>query len=163
MRKITAIFISTAIVLTLGACGSSVSKDAGSDSVPTTMQEKSSASATSNSSSEARTEAENAKDGVADDSSSAENASSSSEVTASFKEMMDGYESFMGDYVEFMKKYKSSDNVASMLSDYTEMMQKYTDWAAKIDEVDSDSLSPADSAYYLEVQGRVLQKMSEVS
>ena len=75
---------------------------------------------------------------------------------------MDGYEKFMGEYVEFMKKYQDSGNAASMLADYGKMMSSYAEWTAKYEEIDSDSLSDADLAYYLEVQGRVLQMLSEV-
>ena len=76
---------------------------------------------------------------------------------------MDGYENFMNDYVEFMKKYQDSDDTASMLADYGKMMSNYAEWTAKFDDIDSGSLSAEDTAYYLEVQGRVLQKLSEIS
>lgn len=82
--------------------------------------------------------------------------------SSDFRAMMDGYEQFMNSYVEFMKKYENSDDTASMLADYGSMMQQYSDWSQKFDSVDESSLSAEDQAYYLEVQGRVLQKLSEV-
>lgn len=100
----------------------------------------------------------------ATDESSAENSTESTPATSSsdFRAMMDGYEQFMNSYVEFMKKYEDSDDTASMLADYGSMMQQYSDWSQKFDSVDESSLSAEDQAYYLEVQGRVLQKLSEV-
>lgn len=49
-----------------------------------------------------------------------------------------------------------------MLADYGSMMQQYSDWSQKFDDVDESALSAEDQAYYLEVQGRVLQKLSEI-
>lgn len=82
--------------------------------------------------------------------------------SSDFRAMMDGYEQFMNSYVEFMKKYEDSDDTTSMLADYGSMMQQYSDWSQKFDDIDESSLSAEDQAYYLEVQGRVLQKLSEV-
>ena len=98
------------------------------------------------------------------DESSADSSTESTPATSSsdFRAMMDGYEQFMNSYVEFMKKYENSDDTASMLADYGSMMQQYSDWSQKFDSVDDSSLSAEDQAYYLEVQGRVLQKLSEV-
>ena len=61
-----------------------------------------------------------------------------------------------------MKKYEDSDDTTSMLADYGSMMQQYSDWSKKFDDVDENSLSADDQAYYLEVQGRVAQKLSEI-
>ncbi len=85
-------------------------------------------------------------------------------VTPSFKEYMDGYESFMNSYVEFMKKYKnaSSAEIASMLTDYSTWMTKYSEWIDKLDDIDVNTLSAADYAYYFEVYGRVMQKIAEL-
>lgn len=82
--------------------------------------------------------------------------------SSDFRALMDGYEQFMNSYVEFMKKYEDSDDTTSMLADYGSMMQQYSDWSKKFDDVDESSLSADDQAYYLEVQGRVAQKLSEV-
>ena len=105
----------------------------------------------------ADTSSESSTDSSADTSSDASSTSS-----ASFRETMDGYEQFMNSYVEFMKKYKDSDDTASMLADYGSMMKQYSDWSKKFDDVDKSSLSADDQAYYLEVQGRVAQKLSEI-
>ncbi len=86
-----------------------------------------------------------------------------SQVSADFKASMDSYEKFFDQYVEFMKKYKDSGNSISMLADYTKMMQQYTDTMTKLNAIDQNSLSAADEAYYLEVMGRITQKLASVA
>ena len=76
---------------------------------------------------------------------------------------MDSYEKFFDQYVEFMKKYKDSGNSISMLADYTKMMQQDTDTMTKLNAIDQNSLSAADEAYYLEVMGRITQKLASVA
>lgn len=87
----------------------------------------------------------------------------SSQVSADFKASMDSYEQFFDQYVEFMKKYKDSGNSVSMLADYTKMLQQYTDTMNKLNAIDQNSLSAADEAYYLEVMGRITQKLASVA
>lgn len=97
----------------------------------------------------------------------ASSAQSSGEVTPEFKEMMDSYETFMNQYCDFMVKYvnatSSGDSATlfAMTADYASLVQQELDWASKIDGIDESTLSPADDAYYLEVQGRVLKKLGE--
>lgn len=82
--------------------------------------------------------------------------------TVSFKESMDSYEKSINDYVEFMKKYEESDDQASMINDYTALMNQYTDTMNKLNSIDKNSLSASDLAYYNEVNGRILQKLTEI-
>nr|WP_278754405.1 DUF6591 domain-containing protein [Bifidobacterium catenulatum] len=86
-----------------------------------------------------------------------------SQVSADFKASMDSYEQFFDQYAEFMKKYKDSGDSISMLADYTKMMQQYTDTMNKLNAIDQNSLSAADEAYYLEVMGRITQKLASVA
>ena len=88
--------------------------------------------------------------------------SANGEVTPAFKEMMDDYESFMDDYVAFMKKYQNSDDTLGMLEDYNTMMADYAEYMKKVNAVDTDTLSEADLAYYLEVTGRVNKKLASI-
>ena len=89
--------------------------------------------------------------------------STDSQQSADFKASMDSYEQFFDQYVEFMKKYKDSGDSISMLADYTKMMQQYTDTMNKLNAIDQNSLSAADEAYYLEVMGRITQKLASVA
>lgn len=84
-------------------------------------------------------------------------------VTPEFKEMMDSYEAFFDEYVEFMKKYKESGNQAEMMADLADYMSKYSDMMSKLNAVNESELSIADSAYYLEVSGRITKKLAEVA
>ena len=89
------------------------------------------------------------------------------EVTPEFKETMDGYEAFMNSYCDFMVKYTDATNsgdtttLLSMTADYASLIQQELDWMGKIDAIDENTLSPADAAYYVEVQARVSQKLIE--
>ena len=91
----------------------------------------------------------------------------SGEVTPEFKEMMNSYEAFMNRHCDFMVKYVNATNsgdsttLLAMTADYANLVQQELDWASKIDGIDESTLSPADDAYYLEVQGRVLKKLGE--
>ncbi len=96
------------------------------------------------------------------ESSKAESSKTSDKVTTSFKETMDSYEQFMNQYVEFMKRYSESPDDLDMITEYTEMLQKYNELTEKINAIDEDSLSSADLAYYLEVTGRVTEKLTEI-
>ncbi len=85
------------------------------------------------------------------------------QVSADFKATMDSYEQFFDQYVEFMKKYKDSGDSVSMLADYMKMMEQYSDTMNKLNAVDQNSLSAADEAYYIEVMGRITQKLASVA
>lgn len=90
-------------------------------------------------------------------------ASASGEVTPSFKEYMDSYEAFFDEYIAFMDKYEeSTDYTPEMLDDFNTYMERYTDTTAKMNEVDTGALSPADLAYYNEVNARVYEKLYDL-
>ena len=81
-------------------------------------------------------------------------------VDPDLKAFLDEYEEFMDKYIEFMQKYENSSNTAAMFADYTVMLAKYASFTEKLDRYDSDTMSAADSAYYLEVVTRVNQKLT---
>lgn len=90
-------------------------------------------------------------------------ASASGEVTPSFKEYMDSYEAFFDECIAFMDKYEeSTDYTPEMLDDFNTYMERYTDMTAKMNEVDTGALSPADLAYYNEVNARVYEKLYDL-
>lgn len=93
----------------------------------------------------------------------AEGASILGEVTPSFKEYMDSYEKFFDEYIAFMDKYEeSTDYTPEMLDDFNTYMERYADMTTKMNEVDTGALSPADLAYYNEVNARVYEKLYEL-
>ena len=84
-------------------------------------------------------------------------------VSADFKAVMDEYEKFIDKYVKFMKKYEKEGRPLSMLSEYTELLPQYTEFAETMAAYNGDNLPAADYAYYIEVMGRVSQKLLELN
>lgn len=84
----------------------------------------------------------------------------SDEIRPETKEALDSYEEFMGEYAEFMKKYNENSSDTTLLKDYTSYMTKYADFTDKINKMEDD-LNDAELNYYLKVQARVLDKLSE--
>lgn len=80
-----------------------------------------------------------------------------------FKEAMDSYEAFIDEYCDFMKKYAESPTDVELLAEYADYMSQYTETMKKIDAVDEAELSDAELQYYLEVTGRVTQKLAETA
>ena len=89
--------------------------------------------------------------------------SSSTSVNPEFKEAMDSYELFFDKYIEFMKKYEKTNGDLNALADYARFMTQYADMMQKMEAIDDESLSEADSTYYLKVSSRIYKKLSEVS
>lgn len=84
-------------------------------------------------------------------------------LRSDFKEAMDSYENFMDEYVAFMKKYKDNPSDAGLLADYASYMSKYADMVEKFDKWESEDLTDAELAYYIDVQTRVSKKLLEVA
>lgn len=90
-------------------------------------------------------------------------------VSPDFKAAMDSYEAFFDEYVEFMKKYETmldSDNpmaALTWLSEYTSWLNRYAETMDKLNDIDEDSLSVADYAYYIDVMARINKKLLEVA
>lgn len=87
----------------------------------------------------------------------------SSSVTSELKDFLDSYEAFADEYIAFMQKYNESDDTLSMLSDYNNMLSRYADFSQKIDSYNTDEMSAADAAYFLEVTSRIDQKLINAS
>ena len=103
-------------------------------------------------------------DGASDDASDTAEASDSTEVDPELAEWLDAYEAFMDSYVDFMLEYEdaSDDEALDMLADYTEMLAEYAEFAAELEEWDTDEMSTADLAYYLEVTARIEERLAEL-
>ncbi|MBE5891601.1 MAG: hypothetical protein E7282_11660 [Lachnospiraceae bacterium] len=78
-----------------------------------------------------------------------------------FRKWLDEYEEFMDKYVEFMKNYDSTD--ANQMAEYLELLNQYNDYIAATEELDESDYSEGDWEYYLEVQNRVIKKLSEIN
>ena len=80
-----------------------------------------------------------------------------------FKAAMDSYEEFIDEYVSFMKKYNENPNDLGLLADYATYMSKYADFMEDFEQWEDEEMNTAETAYYIEVQARVNQKLLEVS
>lgn len=89
---------------------------------------------------------------------------SSEEVDPDFKATMDSYETTINNYCDFMEKYNNAgpEDTAAMLADYTSYLQQYTETIDALNSIDETSLNAADLAYYIEVNGRISQRLLEV-
>lgn len=85
-------------------------------------------------------------------------------LSKDFKDAMDSYEEFFDEYVAFMKKYKESNGTdLSLVLDYSKYLTKYADMMKKFEEWEDKNLSIAETSYYVQVQGRITQKLLEVA
>lgn len=84
---------------------------------------------------------------------------SSDGVSAEFKEAMDSYEKFFDDYVDIMQKMADNPSDSTILAEYTEFMGKYTDTMTKFEAIEDSDMNDAETAYYIEVQTRINQKL----
>lgn len=103
------------------------------------------------------TEKENGKETEAKDESS------SGGISSDFKAAMDSYEKFFDEYVAIMKKYANNPSDMSILGDYTKYMGQYADMMADFEKWESEDMNAAETAYYIEVQGRITKKLLEVA
>ena len=83
--------------------------------------------------------------------------------SSDFKKYMDSYESFMNKYVEFIKKYNKNPSDLTLLAKYADMINEYSKQLDEFDKYDdTHDLTSEELSYYLEVQSRVLKKLSEI-
>lgn len=83
-------------------------------------------------------------------------------IRSEFKSAMDSYEKFFDEYVVIMKKYANNPNDMSVLGDYTKYIGKYAKMMEDFEKWESNDMNDAETAYYIEVQGRITKKLLEV-
>lgn len=138
-------------VMGLTGCGSNEQEAAD-------QQAESSVEAVAESNSET-TESATETDAVASDSSTA---AADDEISPEFRESMDGYEAFFDEYVEYMKKAAEDPTNTEVLMGMSDMITKGNEMRSEFDAIADEDLSVAEKAYYLEVQARIMAKLSEV-
>ena len=146
--------IAAIMVVSLAACGedASVSSTDSSESVSQSEESSENAGAEENQSSDVPSESDDSAEAAADG------------LRPEFKEAMDSYEAFFDEYVAFMEKYAASDGSdLSLLADYASYMSTYADMMADLEAWDSEEMSPAETAYYIEVQARISQKLLSIA
>ena len=64
----------------------------------------------------------------------------------------------------FMKKYAESDGSdPGIFTDYADYVNKYATFCADFEQWENEDLNAAETAYYLEVQARVAEKLLTVN
>lgn len=77
---------------------------------------------------------------------------------------MDEYERFIDGYIAFMKEYKSDPkNTVLMIMDYKEYGDKYREYERIVDELSGTEMAQEDKLYYIEVNARVREKLSQIN
>ena len=89
--------------------------------------------------------------------------SDNGKIRSDFKTAMDSYEKFFNEYAAIMKKYAKNPGDTSILADYSKYVGKYSQMMSDFEKWESKDMNNAELAYYLEVQGRITQKLLEVS
>lgn len=84
-------------------------------------------------------------------------------VDPELKAFLDSYEAFVDEYVDIMKKYsEDSSDVTGMLGDYLNALEQLAEFEEKVEAYDTEKMSAADLAYYLEVTSRCTKKLLSV-
>lgn len=112
---------------------------------------------------ESTTTAATSEESSSGDTTIADGSKNSDVVDPKLKEFLDSYEAYMDEYIAFMKKMNDDPTNASLLTEYTKMMVKYNEFAQAIEKYDTEKMSTADSAYYLEVMARVNKKLMDAN
>ena len=84
-------------------------------------------------------------------------------IRPEFKEAMDSYEAFFDEYVEFMNQYAKSESTPALLLEYSEFLTQYSETMQKMEEWESGELSKEETLYYIEVTGRINQKLASAA
>ena len=93
----------------------------------------------------------------------AQEGESTDDLDPEFKEMMDSYEAFFDEYIAFMEKYKENPTDMSLLSELSDMLTKEAEMLKEMEGLDQSEMSSAELAYYLEVTGRIYEKLAKVT
>lgn len=83
-------------------------------------------------------------------------------IRPEFKKAMDAYEEFYDEYCDLMAQYTKNPTDFSLLTKYGNMLSKMTEIDAAFEKWNDADMTTAEAAYYLEVNGRVLQKLAKV-
>lgn len=156
MKKLLCVCVMSCVLVGLCACGTR-------QSMPITTEETSEVT-TAKETEEVSVE-EDTTEEPKETSNSQEEIAGSDAVTPEFKELMDSYEAFFDEYVDFMQKYMKADanDMVAMMADYTEYLKAYTEMMDKMNAIDQNELSTADKLYYIDVTGRINQKLMKVA
>lgn len=163
LKKILAMLLAFVMMLSLTACGGNKPTDNDAEPDDGKKQERVTEEPEETAEPEKTAEPKETEEPTETEEPAEEPTKEPEEVSADFKAAMDKYEAFIDEYITFIKKYEEEGRPLSMLSEYTELMTQYTEFAETMAAYNGDNLSAADYAYYIEVMGRVSQKLLELN
>ena len=163
LKKILAMLLAFVMMLSLTACGGNKPTDNDAEPDDGKKQERVTEEPKKTEEPEKTAEPKETEEPAETEEPTEEPTKEPEEVSADFKAAMDKYEAFIDEYVTFIKKYEEEGRPLSMLSEYTELMTQYTEFAETMAAYNGDNLSAADYAYYIEVMGRVSQKLLDLN
>lgn len=163
LKKILAMLLAFVMMLSLTACGGNKPTDNDAEPDDGKKQERVTEEPEETEEPKETEEPEETDEPAETEEPAEEPTKEPEEVSADFKAAMDKYEAFIDEYVTFIKKYEEEGRPLSMLSEYTELLTQYTEFAETMAAYNGDNLPAADYAYYIEVMGRVSQKLLELN
>ena len=83
-------------------------------------------------------------------------------IRPEFKEAMDSYEAFYDEYCDFLQKYNENPSDLQLIAEYTDILERAADMHKKFAEWEEQDLSDEELMYYVEVNGRIAQKLLEI-
>lgn len=90
-----------------------------------------------------------------------EKASENTSEPVDFYAAMDEYELFFDEYIAFMEEYNGSDDPTIYMDDYADFINQYAKTMEALTNIDTDSLTDEELAYYTEVTTRIYGKLAE--
>lgn len=90
---------------------------------------------------------------------SSEQVDSSGGLRPEFKAAMDSYEAFYDEYLDVLKKYQNNPSDLTLLSEYTDIMERSLEVNANFEAWGSKDMNQDEALYYIEVSGRIAQKL----
>lgn len=86
----------------------------------------------------------------------------SSAIRPEFKQTMDNYEAWFDHYCEVMKAYKENPSDLNLLTEMTSLLSEEVTMLDQLEKMDQSEMNAAELAYYIEVTGRIQQKLIAV-
>ena len=86
----------------------------------------------------------------------------SSAIRPEFKQTMDNYEAWFDHYCEVMKAYKENPSDINLLTEMTSLLSEEVTMLDQLEKMDQSEMNAAELAYYIEVTGRIQQKLIAV-
>lgn len=173
MKKISALLLVAAMILSLAACGKENKKQNngnGSKAVSTVTDNKTESSDVSEPS---KKDAENEKAVTVSDETDVSNddendvsdddTDKNTDSDTSWREFLAEYEDWVDRYIELVNKYKADPTNTELLSEYTDMLSDLTEWSEKSSDVQLDVTDPTEAAEYAAELLRIVNKLNEIT